>query len=130
MADRGRPAIVVSDKMLQEVERLAGLGFTQKQIARLLDVSTSTLERWLKRDDVRSHYDKGRLAAQAVVVQNLFDLILQRDDPKASVVATIFWLKCQAGWKDNPEPEEQAASNVVLYLPDNGRGVKADVGTE
>ena len=114
----GRPPIERSDTQIAEIEHYAGRGFTLHQIATLIDISDSTLDRWLKEPTVKRAYERGRLIATEQVGGTLFNLAIEGD-----VVAAIFWLKSQAGWTDRPKDETPAGSQVVFYIPDNGRGV-------
>lgn len=101
---------------IKQIEDLAGTGATLHQIALELDVSDSTLDRWLKKPEIRRAYERGRNRAHRAVAGALFDKAMNGD-----TVACIFYLKSQAGWQDKPEKEVQQASNVVVYIPDNQR---------
>lgn len=114
----GRPRKEPSDLDVAKIERLAGLGCRLDEIAIACDVSPSTLDRWKQREDVNLAYRRGRIEANSNVAERLYDLAMHGE-----VAACIFWLKSQAGWTDKPEPEQQQTSNVVFYLPDNGRAV-------
>ena len=105
---------------IAKIERLAGQGFRLEDIAIACDVSTSTLQKWKDTPAVATAYRKGRIEATSNVAERLYTLALGGD-----VAACIFWLKAQAGWSDRPAPEATAQAEVVIYLPDNGRGVVA-----
>lgn len=114
---RGRPKKEISAATLAKIERLAGLGTRLDEIAIACDVSSSTLDRWLKDEAVNLAYKKGRIEATANVAERLYDLAMMGD-----VAAAIFWLKAQAGWSDRPQVEvENHAAKVTVYIPDNGR---------
>lgn len=114
---KGRPPKLVTAQHLRTIEAMAGLGARLDDIAIALDISPSTLDRWLKDDQVRSQYEKGRIRATQAIAESLFSMAMAGE-----VAAAIFWLKAQAGWTDKPQLEQQASANVVVYLPDNGRG--------
>jgi len=114
---RGRKPKPIDEFTIAEIERLAGCGFTLDKIAIALRVSSSTVDRWLHREDVRTAYERGRIAATSDVATSLYDQAMKGD-----VAACIFWLKAQAGWSDKPqEVATQQAVEVHIYLPDNGR---------
>lgn len=112
----GRRRIQLRPEQQSAIERMAGLGLTQKDIAHVLGVSRSTLQRWLDDENVRWHYERGRAIAKETMAQRLWDLAMNGD-----TASLIFWLKAQARWSDKPEPEPEPVQNVVVYIPDNGR---------
>ncbi len=117
MAKRGRPAIEITDQAIAQIEDMAGKGYTLHQCAVMLDISDSTLDRWLVHPRIKRAYERGRLMAMDRVAGALFNLACEGD-----VVAAIFYLKSQHGWTDKPQPEVETGSQVVFYIPDNGRG--------
>ena len=123
----GRPAKEVEDKDLRIIESMAGRGSTLDDIALVIGVSASTLDRWLKLDEVQAAYRKGRAIAKHEMSGRLWDIAMSTDEDgnpsKGAVTAAIFWLKAQAGWTENPKEEATAGAQVVVYIPDNGRAV-------
>jgi hypothetical protein len=112
----GRPAIPITDKDLRIIEDMAGRGARLDDIAIVVGVSPSTLDRWLELEEVRSAYQRGRVLATDSVADTLYKTALGGD-----VTACIFWLKAQAGWNDRPAQEMPTGNQVVFYIPDNGR---------
>jgi hypothetical protein len=110
---RGRPPIAVTDAAISRIEEAAGLGYTLHQIAVLIDVSDSTLDRWLVHPRIKRAYERGRLIALGKVSGTLFNLACDGD-----VVAAIFYLKSQFGWTDKPQSEPETGSQVVFYIPE------------
>lgn len=100
------------------IERAARAGCTLKQIACLLGLSERTLDDWVKRPDVEQVYQAARITAILNVADMLYNLALAGD-----LNATIFYLRCQAGWKVATDQVAQAdiEDQVTIYLPDNGR---------
>ena len=126
----GRPALVAGADDLRVIESMAGLGSTLDDIAKVLGVSASTLDRWLKLDEVGAAYGRGRAIAKHDMASRLWDIAMSQGDDgqpgKGAVQATIFWLKAQAGWSDRAEEDvQQAQAQVHVYIPENGRGVAA-----
>ena len=118
----GRKAKGFDAASLRIIERMASLGATLDDIAYCCDVSKSTLERWRADKTVNDVYEKGREQAKSSMQKRLWAIAMQDGDLKAANTATIFWLKAQAGWSDRPQPETENNAQVVIYLPDNGRG--------
>lgn len=113
----GRPRKEVEAKDLRIVEDMAGRGATLDDIACVIGVSPSTLDRWLKLPEVEQAYRRGRIQAKDTVASRLFDLANEGD-----VTAIIFYLKAQAGWSDRPKEDvKPQGSQVVVYIPDNQR---------
>lgn len=113
----GRPRKEVEAKDLRIVEDMAGRGATLDDIACVIGVSPSTLDRWLKLPEVEQAYRRGRIEAKDTIASRLFDLANEGD-----VTAIIFFLKAQAGWSDRPKEDvKPQGSQVVVYVPDNQR---------
>lgn len=114
----GRPAIAITNEHISIIEDMSGKGCTLSQIAIFCDVSDSTLDRWMAEPRIKRAYERGRLIAQQQVAGTLFNLAIEGD-----VTAAIFYLKSQAGWTDRPAmAPENVGSQVVFYIPENGRG--------
>lgn len=116
----GRPAIDITDEIISKVESLSGCGATLSTIALMCDVSDSTMDRWMAEPRIKRAFQRGRAIANNQVASMLFGKAVDGD-----VVAQIFWLKAQAGWTDKPQPEVSTGSQVVFYIPENGRGANA-----
>ena len=100
------------------VEVCASCGVPQEEICRVLDCSEPTL---------RKHFDevleKAQLRANAKVTATLFQMATNGKN----LGATIFWLKCRAGWKPKDEIDINHGSqdgadgpSVQIMLPDDG----------
>lgn len=100
-----------------EVERLAGLGFTQEEISLIIKVGESTLQRKYPKE-LRS----GVLRADAAVLTNLFRMA-SGEGPEAGKTA-IFWSKVRRRWHEvqrvihgfDPEMLSSFIKQVVLIL--------------
>lgn len=101
-----RPKLGISDKDVRAIERLARY-LTQDQIADVLEISSRTLRRRLS-DDARvlSAYKKGKGETIAAVARSLIFQALN-----GNTTAAIFFLKCQAGWRET-DPRQVDVSEI------------------
>src|ERR1700722_12464259 len=96
-----RPKLIPTDENRRLVVSLSACGIPQLQIARRLEIrSLKTL-----RKHYRNELDRGYMEANASVAKTLFTMATSGQHP----VATIFWLKSRAGWKEYPAFEPRAA---------------------
>ena len=96
-----------------EVEKLAGEGLAEYQIAASLAMHPETFSR-IKREepDVEAALERGRRAAVGTIEHVAFNAAKQADDDPRYTTAMIFWLKCNAGWKDVQHIEHGGAVGV------------------
>jgi len=86
-----------------DVERLASLGLTEEQIGLALGVSQDTMTR--RKQDTADFADaikRGRAAGIGHVTNKLREQINNNN-----VTATLFFLKCKAGWNEQGEIERR-----------------------
>ncbi len=85
---------------LEELERLAGMGLSERQIAAAMDISNSTLTRKKHIEQIGHALKKGRAKAVAAVSSKLFDNAMDGKETSA-----IFFLKNRdpENWKDRQE---------------------------
>ena len=86
----GRPPYIKKEDDAKLVEALTIAGVTQTLIAQIVKISEPTL-----RKNFRTQLDTSKARANAVISQALF-----KKAKDGNVVAQIFWLKTQAGWKE------------------------------
>ena len=86
----GRPPYEKTNEDTKLVEALAIAGVTQNLIAQILKISEPTL-----RKNYRSQLDTSKARANAIISQALF-----KRAKDGNVLAQIFWLKTQAGWRE------------------------------
>jgi len=86
----GRPPYLKKEDDAKLVEALAIAGVTQSLIAQIVKISEPTL-----RKNFRKELDTSKARANAIISQALF-----KKAKDGNVVAQIFWLKTQAGWKE------------------------------
>lgn len=99
----GRPQKLLNEKEITQLKALAQYGLTYEQIAIVLGVSRATLERKYK-----DQFNEGRTLGHSVIAKRAFERA------KVSDVMTMFWLKCQAQWR---ERDKQELSETNLQLP-------------
>ena len=105
----GRPAHARTDQIARTAESMAGFGIPHADIAKAVGLSEPTL---------RKHYgpelDLGQVKANTQVAQSLFRRAVS-DSPNA-VTAAIFWLKCRAGWCEEPPAigKKEAAHRAAM----------------
>lgn len=88
--DVGRPPYIKTMEDSKTVEALAVAGVKQSLIADIIKISEPTL-----RKNFRKELDTSKARANAIISQALF-----KKAKDGNVVAQIFWLKTQAGWKE------------------------------
>tara|TARA_B100001939_G_scaffold39718_1_gene30954 strand:+ start:4086 stop:4430 length:345 start_codon:yes stop_codon:yes gene_type:complete len=105
---KGRPAHEPTDKNKTIVNSLASYGIPHEDIASKLNISADTLVKYYKKE-----LDDGRIDANAEVAKTLMQQIR-----KGNTLASIFYLKTRAGWKETSKHE---------ITGDNGKPVKINV---
>ena len=96
----------------KEVEKLAGRGLTRAQIALCLDMGTSTIYTKQQNDqEFKAALDRGHAKACAAITGKLLKHI-----DNGSLSAVIFFLKCQAGWKETQVNEHVGKDGEPLNL--------------
>ena len=96
------------------VETMIGYGIIYSDIARVLGIDPKTMRKYF-----RDEMDTGAIKATTAMTQNLWNKAM--GDGPASVTATIFWLKCRAGWRDvapMEDPEKGLTIKVIGGMPD------------
>ena len=92
----GRSAWVPTPEILAEAERLAGLGLMDKDIALCLKISPSTFYAKLNEyPELSEALKRGQAEGIKMYSEQLYE------HSKRNLGATIFYLKCKAGWKED-----------------------------
>lgn len=114
---RGAPKLPdLTDKEIESIGVMSGMGLNMSQIAAILGFSKDTLER-KRNDDVRisAAIEKGRGNNNLAVAESLFHQATQ----KKNVLAQMFWLKTRARWCeaqfDENEDETKDNSFKLAY---------------
>lgn len=96
----GRPIVVFDEVQTAQVEALAAV-LSKGQMADYFNISETTLREIESRQpEVSEAYKRGKAKAIGNVAKNL---ITQAQS--GNMTAAIFYLKTQAGWKEDKEPE-------------------------
>lgn len=92
----GRPKWIPDEEILKQVETYGSLGMTSEQIAYCLGINPGTLSD--KQNEFPAFYEaikRGKAKGVAMVASELVKNVKNKN-----VTAQIFYLKCQAKWKE------------------------------
>ena len=103
---------------LEEVEAMAGLGLRFEDIANIKGMSDETLRKYAK-----DHLIRGKAKAKAQVMQTAYKLATSGKVP----AMTMFWLKTQAGWREN-RADSTDGSQLIEAIRDSNKPTQAVVG--
>lgn len=110
MSPAGRPEYEPNEKDREQVEKWAGVGISQDDMAFMLDICKNTL---------RKHYTKelkaGIIKANATVGGRLYSMT--KDIPAAA----IFWSKTRMGWRESMPQNEEKKSRQINFIRDKDR---------
>lgn len=103
---RGMPSFAPTVAQREDVENMAAMGLKQEQICLLIRnprtgkaIDAKTLRRAF-----REEFDVGRLKANYTVAKSLYKRAVDGEGRDA-VIAAIFWLKVNMGWKETSAHE-------------------------
>lgn len=117
MSNAGRHLFEINQEVLDKVERLAGQGMTKRQICQCLGICEDTLYTKIKNvPEFSDALKRGKANGIDRVTKALENLISEKN-----VTAAIFYLKCQAGWKeakDKPKDEKSHSESLIEKLID------------
>ena len=107
----GRPPVVFDEHQIKLVESLASV-LSKKQLADYFAVSETTLRAIEARQpEVSDAYKKGKSKAIAGIASNLIS-----QARKGNMTAAIFYLKTQAGWRENEPPAIVVDQDNVIQV--------------
>lgn len=118
---KGPPELTA--KELTQLARLAGYGLTHAQIADWFGFSTRTLRNRIKEGEGAAAYKTGRARAIKKVSGKLF-----ANACKGDRVSQMFWLKCQAGWRETDKEERPDVEALAREMIAAMRSMEATVG--
>lgn len=106
----GRPPIVFDEAQTAQVEALAAV-LSKGQMADYFSISENTLREIEERQpEVFEAYKRGKAKAIGNVAKNLIN-----QAQMGNISAAIFYLKTQAGWKEDKDPERELPPiNIVV----------------
>lgn len=106
---------IPTEKEIEQIKTMAGLGLTIKEIALVLNVSSRTIDRRIEdNEEVAIAYKTGRAEAKIKVTEKLFEKIMSGHS--ASI---FFYLKTQCGWRETDRTEDESPNQqVIFYLPE------------
>lgn len=106
---------------LDEIEMMASVGMTVKQIADALHLSPSVFGRLVKNDPVvQEAIDRGQARGVKMVTDALFQNAM-----KGNVAAQIFYLKNKAAWADKQELDQRLQVENKMSFDDAVEALKA-----
>lgn len=98
----GRPFVQISDRDLEQIEMLAGIGVNEANIAMVMGFSQKTLQRRKKDSErVRQAIELGKAKAEAKVAQSLYNLAVVDHN----LSAIIWYEKTRCGRSDRSHIE-------------------------
>lgn len=116
----GRPPVVFDEKMVSQVEALSSV-LSKSQMADYFAISETTFREVESRQpEVSDAYKRGKSRAVASVGSNLIS-----QARKGNVTAMIFYLKTQAGWKEDKQ-EERDLPPINIVVKPNGTDASAE----
>ena len=107
----GRPEWEPTDQDRKTALAMAGFGVPHADIAKVLGKSKTTLLKHLGEEMGRSKAIKN-----AKVAQTLYKRATNEEGGRDSVVAAIFWLKAQAGWKERDVTEHELGETFAALV--------------
>lgn len=106
---------------LSEVEAMASVGMTTKQIADALKLPPTVFGKLVKNDPtVQEAIDQGTSRGIKMVTDSLFGMAL-----KGNVAAAIFFLKNKGGWADKQELDQRLQVETKMSFDDAVEALKA-----
>ena len=103
MSRGGHNKIEFTDRDIEQIETMSGFRMPMRHIAAVIGVSQDTIERRMKTDEaIAAAVERGRASAANAVYRTAFDMAVSGKVP----AFTMFWLKCQEGWKEGQGDEE------------------------
>ncbi len=107
MTKMGRKPYQSDERTRAQVKTLAGMGVPDYDIAKVIGISGPTMRKYYM-----AELETGHIEANARVAQSLYAQATSKMKP--SVAAAIFWLKCRAGWREEPSDEAGKKETAAL----------------
>lgn len=108
----GKKPLIITPEMIKQAESYASRGLTQQQIADALGMGESTLyEKLHAYPEFAEAIKRGKAKGIAHVANNLL-----RNVENGNAATQIFYLKCQAGWKETDVHEHQGKDGGAIKV--------------
>jgi len=108
---RGKAPLTITEKQRAECLAYARVGVSQHDIAKLMKISHVSLLKYFQ-----DELDTGKAQANYQVCKRLYATAM--GNGKNAYNAQCFWLKMQAGWKENNGEDGGVVIRVLGGLPD------------
>lgn len=106
----GRPPFEITEEVIAQAETLAAQGMTTQQIALALGMGETTIyEKQRAYPEFAQAIKSGKAKGIAIVTEKLLEKAMNMD-----TTAMLFYLKCQAGWRDTQSVEMTGADGKPL----------------
>jgi len=135
----GRPPCNINNFLPSQLETLASLNLTDKQICQVLEISESSLNLYKKDEIIFKALKKGKEISDARVERSLFERAMGYSHPEDNIhvtkngeviitptikyyppdtVACIFWLKNRKPdeWRDKTEMKHDLTENLMAAV--------------
>ena len=107
MAKAGKPEVIFTEKDLKQIETMSGFGMSLNQMASILGISKSTLDRRIaennKSNPINDAIQKGKGSATYNVIRSAYQMAISGHHPSM----TMFWLKCRNNWSELGKAENE-----------------------
>ena len=108
----GRPEFEITQEVINQAELLASQGLTQNQIALALGMGETTLyEKKRNFPQFAQAIKEGKAKGVAMVAEKLMEKAMAMD-----TTSILFYLKCQGGWRDSPEPTYSDSGTLNIRI--------------
>ena len=105
-----------TEKDMEQIETMAGLGMPLHHIAAVIGVGKATIERHAKTNPALTEaLEKGRGKAAHEIYKTAYELAKSGKVP----AMTMFWLKCQAGWKEGQGALDEELKKFIQVTTEN-----------
>jgi len=94
---------MITEKEIEQIEKMSGLGITLAQCAAIIGVSKKTIERRVKdQPELAVAIEKGKALALSEVAKTAYQLATSGK----CYPMTMFFLKCRGGWSETDAVDE------------------------
>lgn len=103
----------VDDRVIEQLEVMAGLGLTLDQIGKVLGISEPSVKNYKKRHPVLDKaYKKGQAAGAMRATHRLRNL-MESPNERIALTAIIFYLKTKCRWRETTHHELSGSGDPI-----------------